>query len=540
MAGTTGSSIRIGITLLALALVLGGALRLYNLESVPTELIVDEIDLYNSVSSIVTTRRDIDGGLEPFLYSKFTRNPPVYGVASYASSLLFGKSAFGLRLPAVLFGLATILFVFLLLYEVTERWDVAGAGALISAMQPICVQFSRIAWEPAAELPFLLAGFYLLIRAVKCESQRRSYGFFVASAGVLGVAAYTYMTACFYTIILAGGLLVLLATHLYRSRRLFAAGCACLLYLVLATPALWMLFLDPLTAGKVARIGTFAHGLNLPAIGLFLSNYIAHFRIDYLAINGHPHDGSTWRYLNGFGAFYWWVLPLGLLGLAALKEYVALRAFRLWMYVWLIAYPLAGALTNDGVPNAPRTLVGAPLFCMLAAIGLGYCFDRLRPRGTHAVRAAIAVCAIAAIVSVGRFSTFYFTQYVHRNSNAWDSGTRVMFATVERYRAHYRRVCFSVWPAWYGIDSYLRFYMPGDRNVFTDITSPACYLSGTLLVTDNDNRIRRRHFQYIASVNDINGAGFAVLSGSSPSNENTARHWVNIAHGDNSVKSGHY
>ena len=63
--------------------------------SVPTELVVDEIDLYNSAHSIATTGHDIDGTLLPFLDSAFTRNPPVYAIAGYASSLAFGKTPFG-------------------------------------------------------------------------------------------------------------------------------------------------------------------------------------------------------------------------------------------------------------------------------------------------------------------------------------------------------------------------------------------------------------------------------------------------------------
>ncbi len=101
------------LAVLLLIVVLGAGLRMYHLTTVPTELIVDEIDLYNSAQSIAATGHDIDGARLPFLYSSFTRNPPLYAVAGYASSLVFGKTPFGLRFPAVLFGLASIVLVHL-------------------------------------------------------------------------------------------------------------------------------------------------------------------------------------------------------------------------------------------------------------------------------------------------------------------------------------------------------------------------------------------------------------------------------------------
>ena len=88
---------------LVLILLLGAFLRLYQLSAIPSELIVDEIDLYNSAHSIVTTGHDVDGTLLPFLYARFTRNPPAYAVAGFASTLVFGKTPLGLRFPAVIF-----------------------------------------------------------------------------------------------------------------------------------------------------------------------------------------------------------------------------------------------------------------------------------------------------------------------------------------------------------------------------------------------------------------------------------------------------
>ncbi len=508
---------------LAFIVLLGAALRLHDLSRVPTELVVDEVDLYNSAHSIATTGRDTDGTLLPFLYSLPTRNPPMYAIAGYASSLAFGKTPFGLRLPAVLFGLAAIVLMYGIAFELTRRRDIALVAALLQGTQPIFIQFSRVAWEPASELPFLLAGLYVLLRAFRRADQLATppraipFGALALAGFLLGLTSYTYMAGWFYALVL-GGAIVALNGWRFRSREAWMkiAG-MCAVWLVTSAPALWMWFFDPHTVARTEEIATFAHGISLGSLRLFAANYIAHFRWSYLVTTGDPQPGLTWRYLNGFGAFFWWVIPLAVLGLVGASRYIRARWAAAWMWVWLAAYPLGGALTREGVPNAPRTLAGAPAFCIFAALGFALLLDCAAllpwPRVAHRARAiGYGLFAVAMAVSIALFSWFYFTRYIHINSNAWDSGTRAMFAAVRNNRRGYKRVCFSVRPVWYSIDSYVRFYLEDiAMRKIENITDPACFLPGTLLVTDADHSVARRGFATIATVTDVDGSGFAVV-----------------------------
>ncbi|HTU69842.1 MAG TPA: glycosyltransferase family 39 protein [Candidatus Baltobacteraceae bacterium] len=494
-------------------LVLGAILRLYHLSSVPTELDADEIDLYNSARSIVTTGHDVDGTLLPFLYANTVRNPPIYAAAGYASSLIFGKTPFGLRFPAVLFGLASIVLIFGITLELTRRRAIALLAALMMAVAPIFVQFSRIAWEPASELPFLLAGIYLALRALRERSPRELIG----AALLFGLTAYTYMAGWFYAAVLGAPLLVIYAN---RGRSRAAARVtigAAILWLIVAAPALWMWFFDPRTSARVHGIATFSSGISPATLAIFARNYLAHFRWSYLAVTGDPISGITWRYLNGFGAFYWWLVPLAALGALASFHYVRVRALLLWLGLWVLAYPLGGALTNEGAPNAPRTLAGAPVFCIMGAIGIVFLFDAAgmlrRRRIIRTARWILGIGLAAAIgISVVRFARFYFTDYVHQNSNAWDSGTRALFETILADQSRYRRVCFLIRPASYELDSYIRFYLAGSRlQTIDDIEDPRCSLPGTMLAIDNDHPMTQPGFRQIARIVDVDGNGFAEL-----------------------------
>jgi 4-amino-4-deoxy-L-arabinose transferase-like glycosyltransferase len=500
---------------LVVIVLLGAFLRLYQLSAIPSELIVDEIDLYNSAHSIATTGHDVDGTLLPFLYARFTRNPPAYAVVGFASTLVFGKTPLGLRLPAVIFGLVTILLIYAIALELTKRRDIALLAALLQAIAPIFVQFSRIAWEPASELPFLFGGIYVLLLALR----RYAPPLLGWAALLLGATAYTYLAGWFYALVL-GGPLYAIYISTYRSWRTVRRVCAAAaLWFVASVPAYWMLFFEPQTSARTQRLVIFADGLSLDAFKAFASNYAAQFRWAYLAVNGDPHPGITWRYLNGFGAFYWWLIPLAALGVLCTFKYVRNRALAVWVWFWLLVYPLGGALTNEGAPNAPRTLAGAPVFCILAAMGLMLLLDWARlikwPRVARIARFVVAAAfAVVATISVAQFSQFYFTKYVHQNSNAWDSGTRAMFEKITAESGRYQRVCFAVLPQWYDADSYSRFYLMGDNLKWIDgISDPKCFLPNTMLAVDANDPVKRRGFYDIATIDDVDGSKFAYIIG---------------------------
>ncbi len=507
---------------LAVVLLLAAALRLYDLSGVPTELSADELEFYNSAASFATTGHDVDGERHLFLFSENPgRNPPIYSISEYPFAVLLGPSPFSLRLAAALYGVLTVWPLFLLVRQMTQREDVAVLAALFAAVAPILVHFSRIAWQPACELPFILGGLYGLSRGLAIGESSPAPAplrvpWLITGAVVLGLAAYTYMAAWFYALLLGGALLGLSAVFAPSQRHRRAALLAYALVLIVAAPALYEIFIDPETAARTSRIATFRFGVTLDALRTFAANYLVHFRWSYLAVNGDPIPGTTWRYLNGMGAFYWWIVPLAVLGAFGSFAKVRSIVWRCWLWVWLLAYPLGGALTDEGAPNAPRTLAGAPVFCVFAAIGAVVLLDWARTRRRQQARlitAALAI-ALAAVVGVStvQFAVFYFTRYVHRASNAWDSGTAATFAFIRTHLVGHQTICFSIRPAWYALDVYTRYYLNNERvNVVPDVDEAACKRPGSMVVTDTDHPPADPRIRRIARIVDVDGNGFAYI-----------------------------
>lgn len=504
----------------AVIVLLAAALRLYAIGSVPTELDQDEIDLYNSAYSIATTGHDVDGKLLPFVYAPASRHGSVYAIAAYGSSLIFGRTPLGLRLPAAIFGALAVMLLYGITFELTRRVDIAAIAALLMATQPIFVHFARVGWEPASELPFLLGGVYLLLRAMRSSTIRIPLIF--AAALLLGLTAYTYMAGWFYALLLGGALLIFNLPRFASRRGAFTVAGACAIWLLVAGPALWMWFFDEHTVSHTLGMATFAGGSLASSVHTFFVNYAAHFRWSYLVTTGDPQPGITWRYLDGVGAFFGWVIPTAALGLAASARYIRPPSVLTWTWLWLAAYPLGGALTNQGTPgtpNAPRTLAGAPVFCILSAIGIALLFhwagSSRRPRIASITSiGARAMFAAGIIFSTIYFARFYFTDYVHQNSNAWFSGTHTLFATIREDADSYRRVCFDVRSAWYPLETFVLFYLNGvSIQVINGVDDPRCSLSGTLLAVDHDHPLERDGFHVLVKIKDVDGNPFVTLSG---------------------------
>jgi 4-amino-4-deoxy-L-arabinose transferase-like glycosyltransferase len=504
---------------LGVILLFAAALRLYDIGGVPTELDADEIDLYNSAYSIATTGYDLDGTLLPYLYSPVTRNPPIYALAAYGSSLIFGRTPLGLRLPAVVFGLIAIMLLYGIAFELTRRVDIALATAFLMATQPIFVHFARVGWEPASELPFLLGGLLMMLHAMR--SSTIPIWKILAASLVLGLTAYTYMGGWFYAALLGGAILGFNLRRFASRRGVLAVAGACAIWLLVAAPALWMWFFDEHTVSHTLRMATFAGGVSASSSHTFFANYAAHFNWSYLVTTGEPKPAITWRYLDGMGAFFGWVVPLAALGLAVSARYIRPRWALVWTWLWLVAYPLGGALTNEGTPgtpNAPRTLAGAPVFCILAAIGVALLFDWAaslrRPRIVRIVGLGVrTIFATAVIFSTVYFARFYFTRYVHQDSNAWFSGTRALFTAIKENRDGYKRVCFNVRAAWYPLPTFVRFYLTGSPlRVINGVGDPSCSLPGSLVAADSDHSFERPGFRILAKIEDVDGNPFANLS----------------------------
>jgi hypothetical protein len=177
---------------LAAILVAALLLRLYRLDH---GIWVDEIlawvkYMHLSLGEIVTTYDDQNNHL-------------LFTLLARTSFLLFGESIWALRLPAVLFGVASIWALYLFAASVAGRRE-ALLSAAFFAVSYHHVWFSQNARGYTGILFWTILGSWLLVRAL--DERRRVLWLLYAISAALG--AYTHMSMAF---IVSGHLLIALA-----------------------------------------------------------------------------------------------------------------------------------------------------------------------------------------------------------------------------------------------------------------------------------------------------------------------------------------
>ena len=128
-------------------LVLATLLRIINLSTNPPELNWDEVSMGYTAYSLMSTGHDEWGESWPILFRSYGEwKSPVYIYLLTPFIKLFGLNAWGVRLPAALFGVLTVYLTYALASRIYSR-RVGLLAALLLAVSPWHLMLSRPAFE---------------------------------------------------------------------------------------------------------------------------------------------------------------------------------------------------------------------------------------------------------------------------------------------------------------------------------------------------------------------------------------------------------
>ncbi|MCH7641197.1 hypothetical protein IID22_03300 [Patescibacteria group bacterium] len=159
--------------ILILILAIAAFLRLWRLSEVPVSLYIDEVDVGYQAYSILQTGKDYYGNSWPIHFHSLVEwRTPFYIYAAVPTVSLFGISPLGVRLPAVIFGVLSVIGMYLLVKELcrfagnkssVKADKIALVAALVMAVSPWHIQYSRIAFDGPALIPLLVFGLYFFL-----------------------------------------------------------------------------------------------------------------------------------------------------------------------------------------------------------------------------------------------------------------------------------------------------------------------------------------------------------------------------------------
>lgn len=193
------------LTLLIAILVFGAFLRITNIHD--ESLWLDEgITYYNSTA-------DGYGGVWDKT-AKLDQSPPGYYFFMHTYLEIFGENEFGFRLIPLVFGVLSILFLYLMIAEMFER-EVGLFAALILAINPFHIGFSVESRMYVMLSLFALIAFYSLYKAMK--SKGLGIGWWVSF--ILSCIVGTYTHNFFFFVLLALAFIFILL--MFNSERSF-------------------------------------------------------------------------------------------------------------------------------------------------------------------------------------------------------------------------------------------------------------------------------------------------------------------------------
>jgi 4-amino-4-deoxy-L-arabinose transferase-like glycosyltransferase len=421
--------------MLVLVLALAAVLRIYDLRNFPAGLYCDEAGLGYNAYALAKAGIDENGERLPLYVWSFgvSYKNPVFIYAATIPITLFGLDEFSVRLTAALFGFGTVLAMYFLGRALFDR-RVGLLAALFLAVCPWHLHFSRIAFE-LISFPFLfVVGFALLVRFV------RGGRTLPAALLFFSLCVYAYAIAnLFVPLFLLGFALLHAGQLLSRMRETLLA-----LAVVVATLAPAVIFLGQhQTSGTLYfRRTTFLDASQdwRTQLDRFVHNYQEFFSRSFLIDNGDPLVRHS---LRGFGELHSIYVPFLLLGIVV----VALRRERtsqliLW---WLVLYPVGPSLMTE-IPSASRAIIGAPVFCLLAAIGfdalvrvldaIAARLPRFRFVRLLAVTAGLAILGLQTARYV-RAYFLYYPLYAAPSTAGFQFGYREMIHYMESQRHDY-------------------------------------------------------------------------------------------------------
>lgn len=440
---------------LAGVVAVAAAVRIYDIVANPPGFFADEAAYGYNAYTILHTAKDEFGTTLPLFFESFgDYKTPVYIYSMIPFVGILGLSELPVRLTSALYGVMTVAAVYLLVKELFGQRSTALVAALILAISPWHIFYTRTGFgEIAVHVFFLVLALYFFLVGT------RRPPFLLAAALALALALYSYRAAWIIAPLLLIVVIVLYRRELIQHWRFSLTG---LFILALASvPILLLIFnVDERAQDRSIlnlELGTW--GTVERAIEHYVSYYKPSFLLDGTAETNLRHV------IPGFGWIYLWQVPFGALGLAAL----AWRPTRpkLLVLSLLAVFPVAGAVTVES-PVSARALFGSVAFAIVTAYGFVTAM-RLLGAWRPSPRFELAGAGLAVVLLLGtgivgglRFGAFldtYHGRYQENASSDWQWGGR---AVVERFleeESQYDRLWVDG-GAFIRPDIFIRFYAP--------------------------------------------------------------------------------
>jgi hypothetical protein len=376
---------------------------------------------------------------------------------------MFGLSDLTVRTVSAVFGLVSVLLVYLIARARFPRHidapmllqDVPALAAILVLITPWHVHFSRIGLEQTLFLSLLLLGVWGFIKGGRWR--------YLGAAG-LGLSVYVYHVGKLLSPLLFLGLWWIFRTSSSVQHFKWKARGTWFLPVVFFVVIVFPVFYDSLQGAGQSRFGSIniwndpktveqiIYARNqlyfLPdwisrifqnkgtSFGYnFFNNYLSSWSPSFLFISGDVHNPR--HSLPGLGLFYWWMLPMLVVGLCRGWK-LRRNNFIKFIWWWLAVGPIPSALTQGGGNHAIRLFGWLPalvFFILLGGLGI-----------TNWIYSAgiknrwLVACSVILMASMLFYAERYFLHYPQSYYQQWQYGMKPAIGYARSVERNYDQI----------------------------------------------------------------------------------------------------
>lgn len=450
------------LILISIIIILAGVLRIYQLGNVPPSPDWDEVALGYDAYSIIHTGKDEFGKFLPVVLRSFDDyKPALYAYLIIPAIFMFDVTTFAVRLPSAIFGIISVLAVFLLVREIFEKHKYRDYFSIVSAfllaISPWSLQFSRVAFEAHVGAVFNLLTVLFFVKGLKKP------WLLTISALFAGLSIYIYQSEKVFTPLLVLALIIIYWKDIFSLSKkymlvAFITGVLVVLpmflYIVNNREALLRVTGTSIFSNQTELLKDNIQKLerdkeNNDTLGMVLDNrrfvfaktvvsgYISHFDPNWLFIRGD----IARHHAPNMGLLYLFEVPFILFGIYLLLFSDFNRKTKLLILAWFLLAPIPASITT-GVPHAVRTLNFLPTFQILSAIGLVYSFVYIN-KYRRLKYAAFVLFAVIFAFNFTYYLNQYFVQQNYYYSADWQYGYKQAVEEVLVQQDKYDKIVIS-------------------------------------------------------------------------------------------------
>jgi len=441
---------KIKFFLLLLLFSLAFILRFYKLGQVPTSLNRDEVSLGYNAYSILKTGKDEWGVKYPFSFESFGD----YKLPGYIYTLIpfikiFGLNDFSTRLPSALAGVIMVVTIFLIVQELFDNFYAAFFSALVLAIHPWHLHYSRMAFEANVALTIEAIGVCFLLKARKKPFFRPLSAFFI----VLSLFFYNnpYFIIPF---ILISAFILWKEKWLSKNSINFTISAV----LILIFGGLFAL----LTVGKVnfAKKGVtifsdwrvhqkvlekrqyyqpkslwprLFHSKYFIIARDWILGYLKTFQASFLFDSKGKH---IWNNIHDIGNVYlvgiiFFIIGLFFLLTKAKKQTEKIKKGKIFLLIWLLSGPLPSSITINA-PQPTRCHNFLLIWAVTAGLGIWAGWKKLIDKKKKLIY--LSLVFLLYFFSFGRYLNLYYFHFPKQMYYKWYNGLREMIVKSGDYQ----------------------------------------------------------------------------------------------------------